>query len=48
MFKRLFEKFFDYHIVGEYLDTDSKSGKSRVKYIKKYYLKNRKKRGVHK
>lgn len=41
LFKKLIKRFFDYEIVGEYLD---KVGENRykVKYIKKYHLKGRK------
>lgn len=46
MFKKLFNKFFDYEIVGEYLDR-IQGNIYKKKYIKKYYLrcmKNRRKR----
>lgn len=46
--KKLFYKYFDYDIVGEYYDNDGQ-GHYKKKYIRKYYLKSlRKKRGVHK
>ena len=40
-FEKIIKRFFDYKIIGEYLD---KVGENRyqVKYIKKYYLKGRK------
>lgn len=40
MFRKLFEKFFDYKIVGAYYDTD-KQGHSVLKYHKKYFLRKR-------
>lgn len=43
--KKLFYKYFDYNIVGEFLD-DRGNGHYRKRYIKKYYLKSPKKRGV--
>lgn len=42
MLKKLFNKYFDYHIVGEYLDYDG-NGHYKKKYLKKYYLKKRRK-----
>ena len=48
MLKRLFNKYFDYDIVGEYYDTKG-DGRYQKKYIRKYYLKCfNKKRGGHK
>lgn len=48
MIKKLFEKirnkFFDYVIVGEYLDYVG-GNRYQVKYIKKYYPKNVLKKG---
>ena len=35
--KRLILKYFDYHIVGEYLDNNGE-GRYKKKYIKKWYL----------
>ena len=50
MFKKLVEKirkkYFDYEIVGDYYDTKG-DGRYTHKYIRKYYLKCLKKRGVH-
>ena len=43
MLKRLFNRFFDYKIVGEYYDYDGK-GHGRKRYIKKYFLRKRGKR----
>lgn len=40
---KLIKRLFDYDIVGEYYDSDGK-GHFRKKYIKKWYLKSRKKR----
>ena len=45
--KRLFYKYFDYYIVGDYLDSNDGCHYKR-KYIRKYYLKcfkKKKKRG---
>lgn len=36
MLKRFIDKYFDYFIVGEYLDSDGK-GHYTTRYIKKYY-----------
>lgn len=45
--KKLFYKYFDYDIVGEYYDSDG-HGRYQKKYNRKYYLKClRKKRGGH-
>ena len=40
MLKKLIKSFFDYDIVGEFLDTE-KSGHLRKKYIRKWHLKRR-------
>lgn len=37
MLKRLIKIFFDYDIIGEYLDTAG-DGIYKKKYIKRYYL----------
>lgn len=48
MLKKLIEKYFDYDIVGDYLDNDGKGHMYR-RYNKRYYLKClRKKRGGRK
>ena len=39
--RKLFDRFFDYDIVGEYYDTNG-NGHYYKKYIKKYHLKRRK------
>lgn len=40
LYKLGFRKYIDYHIVGDYLDTDD--GVHYIKkYIKKYYLKKK-------
>lgn len=43
MIKKLIEKYFDYVIVGEYLDREY-GNHYRVKYIKKWHLRKRKDR----
>ena len=43
MIKKLIEKYFDYVIVGEYLDREY-GNHYRVKYIKKWHLKKKKDR----
>ena len=40
MFGKLLRKYFDYDIVGEFLDTE-KNGHMRKKYIRKWHLKKR-------
>ena len=40
MLKRLINKYFDYDIVGEYIDYDGK-GHGKKKYIKRYKLRKR-------
>lgn len=42
MLKRLFNRFFDYKITGEYYDTWVENGVRhyRKKYIKKYFLRS--------
>lgn len=47
MIKKLIEKYFDYVIVGEYLDREH-GNHYRVKYIKKWYLRKRKDRKAEK
>lgn len=39
-FKKLFKRFIDYRIVGEYYETDNRGHKQK-KYIKKYYVKHK-------
>lgn len=39
--KKLFYKFFDYKVVGEYWDNDGK-GHMTKKYIRKYHLRKNK------
>lgn len=41
--KSLFNKYFDYDIVGEYYDSDG-HGRYQKKYVRKYYLRSRKKK----
>ena len=38
--KEAIKKYFDYDIVGEFLDTE-KNGNMRKKYIRKWHLKKR-------
>ena len=39
--KEFIKKYFDYHVVGEYLEREY-GNHYRVKYIKKWYLKKKK------
>lgn len=40
MLRKIFMRFFDYEIIGEYFETDDK-GHLHKKYLKKYHLRKR-------